>query len=237
MSTTYTHRRRACCARSHSESCPTPRFGHRSQRIGLLGLEANADLRRVVGQNLDIARIPPEGVLLTSKLAQGLGVRPGENITVEILEGERPVRQVAVSATVDEMIGLSAYMDISGLNRLLHEGPSILGASLSVDAEKLGALYSQLKRTPAVAGVAVRQAIIESFYPHSESLRISTAATESVCFRNRHRHGLQWRASCALQRGHELASLRVLGFSQREISFMLLGERHPCVRSIRWNAH
>lgn len=206
------------------------RFGHRSQRIGLLGLEANADLRRVVGQNLDIARIPPEGVLLTSKLAQGLGVRPGENITVEILEGERPVRQVAVSATVDEMIGLSAYMDISALNRMLHEGPSISGAYLSVDAEKLGALYSQLKRTPAVAGVAVRQAMIESFYRTiAESLRISTAALN--LFASVIAIGMVYNgARVALsERGHELASLRVLGFSQREISFMLLGEQATLV--------
>ncbi len=202
------------------------RFGHRSQRIPLLGLEANADLRRVVGQNLDIARIPPDGLLLTSKLAQGLGVRPGDNITVEILEGERPSRQIAVSATVDEMIGLSAYMDIAALNRMLHEGPSISGAYLSVDAEKLGALYSELKRTPAVAGVAVRQAMIESFYRTiAESLRISTAALN--LFASIIAIGMVYNgARVALsERGHELASLRVLGFSQREISFMLLGEQ------------
>ena len=79
----------------HSESfrivAARLRFGHRSKRIALLGLEANADLRRVVGQNRDVARIPPEGVLLTSKLAEELGVQPGDVITVEILEGERPV--------------------------------------------------------------------------------------------------------------------------------------------------
>ena len=89
------------------------RFGHRSKRIGLLGMAAGGDLRRVVGKNLDVFLIPPEGVLLTAKLAELLGVRPGDTITIEVLEGEKPVRQLAVSGTVDEMIGLSAYMDIS----------------------------------------------------------------------------------------------------------------------------
>jgi putative ABC transport system permease protein len=214
----------------HSESfrivAARLRFEHRSKRIALLGLEANADLRRVVGQNRDVARIPPEGVLLTSKLAEELGVQPGDVITVEILEGERPVRQVAVTATVDEMIGLSAYMDISALNRMLQEGPSISGAYLSVDAEKLRALYSQLKQTPAVAGVAVREAMIESFYRTiAESLRISTTALN--LFASVIAIGMVYNgARVALsERGHELASLRVLGFSQREISFMLLGEQ------------
>ncbi len=202
------------------------RFGHRSKRIGLLGLEPDGDLRRVVGRSFDVARIPPDGVLLTTKLAEVLGVRPGDTITVEVLEGERPVRQLAVSATVDEMIGLSAYMDISTLNRTMREGSSISGAYLSVDSQKLPVLYSQLKRTPAVAGVSVREAMLESFYRTiGESLRISTTALN--LFACLIAVGMVYNgARVALsERGHELASLRVLGFNQREISFMLLGEQ------------
>jgi putative ABC transport system permease protein len=202
------------------------RFGHRSKRIGLLGLEADGDLRRVVGRSFDVARIPPEGLLLTTKLAEVLGVRPGDAITVEVLEGERPVRRLAVTATVEEMIGLSAYMDISALNRMMREGSSISGAYLSVDSQKLPILYSQLKRTPAVAGVAVREAMLESFYRTiAESLRISTTALNF--FACLIAVGMVYNgARVALsERGHELASLRVLGFNQREISFMLLGEQ------------
>ena len=202
------------------------RFGHRSKRIGLLGLEADGDLRRVVGRNFDVARIPPEGLLLTTKLAEVLGVRPGDAITVEVLEGERPVRRLAVIATVDEMIGLSAYINISALNRMMREGSSISGAYLSVDSQKLPVLYSQLKRTPAVAGVAVREAMLESFYRTiAESLRISTTALN--LFACLIAVGMVYNgARVALsERGHELASLRVLGFNQREISFMLLGEQ------------
>jgi putative ABC transport system permease protein len=202
------------------------RFGHRTKRIGLLGLEAGGELRRVVGRDFDVARIPSEGVVLTTKLAELLGVRPGDTITVEVLEGERPVRQVTVNAAVDEMIGLSAYMEISALNRMMREGPSISGAYLSVDPEKLPALYSQLKQTPAVAGVAVRAVMLESFYRTiAESLRISTTALN--LFACLIAIGMVYNgARVALsERGHELASLRVLGFNQREISFMLLGEQ------------
>jgi len=202
------------------------RFGHRSKRVGLLGMEPSGDLRRVVGKNFDVARIPPEGVVLTKTLAEILGVQPGDTITVEVLEGRRPVRQVAVSATADEMIGLSAYMDIATLNRMMKEGPSISGSYLSVDSKKLPILYAQLKRTPAVAGVAVREAMLESFYRTiAESLSISTTALN--VFACIIAIGMVYNgARVALsERGHELASLRVLGFNQREISFMLLGEQ------------
>lgn len=202
------------------------RFGHRSKRIGLQGLESDGDLRRVVGQNFDVAPIPSEGVLLTKKLAEVLGAQVGDTIQVEVLEGERPKRELLVAGTVDEMIGLSAYMDITSLNRTMREGRSISGAYLSVDAESLPLLYTNLKRTPAVAGVAVREAMLESFYRTiAESLRISSTALN--LFACLIAVGMVYNgARVALsERGHELASLRVLGFTQREIGFMLLGEQ------------
>jgi putative ABC transport system permease protein len=202
------------------------RFEHRSKRIALLGLPRDPDLRRVVAQNLAVVPVPSEGLLLTDKLAEILSVRPGERVTVEVLEGERPVRQLAVVATVDEMIGLSAYMEISSLNRMMREGDSVSGAYLSVDSDKLAPLYSQLKQTPAVAGVAVREAMLESFYRTiAESLRISTLALNF--FACLIAVGMVYNSArvSLSERGHELASLRVLGFNQQEISFMLLGEQ------------
>lgn len=204
----------------------TLRFAHRSRRVGLQGLEVGADLRRVVDRNLEVARPPSEGVLLTKKLAEILDVSPGDVITVEVLEGARPVRQLQVTGIVDELIGLSAYMELEALNRLMREGPTISGAYLSVDAKALPLLYAQLKRTPAVAGVAVREAMLGSFYQTiAESLRISTFAL--VVFACVIAIGIVYNgARVALsERGHELASLRVLGFTQGEIGVMLLGEQ------------
>jgi putative ABC transport system permease protein len=202
------------------------RFAHRTKRIGLQGLEPGADLRRVVGRNFEVYQIPAEGMLLTTKLAEVLGAKTGDYVTVEVLEGARPITQVAIAGTVDEMIGLSAYIDIRTLNRIMHEGPSISGAYLSVDSSKMPALYSQLKRAPAVTAVAVRAAMLESFYRTvAQSLNISTTALN--LFAALIAIGMVYNsARVALsERGHELASLRVLGFSQREISFMLLGEQ------------
>ena len=66
------------------------RFGHRSKRIALQGLQRAGTLRRVVGRNLDVAPIPPDGLLLTDTFAELLGVETGDTISVEILEGESP---------------------------------------------------------------------------------------------------------------------------------------------------
>jgi hypothetical protein len=101
--------------------------------------------------------------VLTTQLAETLELTPGQMLTVEVLEGIRPARQIPVAGVIDELIGVSAYMDIRALNRLMREGPTISGAYLTVDPQRVGQLYTLLKRTPAVAGVSLRQAALTGF--------------------------------------------------------------------------
>ena len=202
------------------------RFGPRSRRIGILGLSPNAELRRAVDRQLQVIPIPPDGLLLSSKLAEILGVSPGDIVTIEVLEGSRPVRRVVVAGLVDQLIGLSAYMDIHGLSRLLREEGSISGANLAVDSRATPALYSLLKQTPSVSGVQLREAMIESFRQTiARSLSISTMAL--VLFACVIAGAMVYNGAriSLSERGQELASLRVLGFTQGEIAVMLLGEQ------------
>ena len=67
---------------------------------------------------------------MTTKLAEILHVKPGDTLTVEVLEANRPVRQVTVTGLVDELLGVQAYIDIQALNRLMREGKTISGAYL-----------------------------------------------------------------------------------------------------------
>jgi putative ABC transport system permease protein len=126
--------------------------GYRSRRTAILGLEPEADLRRVVGLDGRVFRLPADGVLLTDKLADVLQAGPGDVVTVEVLEGSRPTLRVPVLGLVNEPMGTMAYMDAAGLHRLLREGGTISGAALEIDPQRRDLLYAELKRTPAVAG-------------------------------------------------------------------------------------
>ena len=200
--------------------------GHRSRKVAVLGLEADADLRRVVDARGVLHRPPVDGLLLTSGLAEVLEVGAGDSLTVRVLEGERPVRTVVVSGRVEESIGRNAYMELGALHRLLGEGATLSGAHLAVDPGRMEELNARLKRTPGVATVSVwaasRQSFRETF---AESFDIAT--TVLVLFASVIAFGVVYNgARVALsERGRELASLRVLGFTRREVSRMLLGEQ------------
>jgi putative ABC transport system permease protein len=199
--------------------------GHRSRRIELMGVEAAGELRRVVTRRLGRVEVPPEGLVLTDALARLLGLSVGDPVTVEVLEGRRVVRETRLAATVDDLFGLTATMDIRALNRLLGEGPTVSGAFLAADPAHLDVLTARLKRTPAVAGVAVRESMLASFL---ETIAQTMLATTSVlvAFACVIALGIVYNGAriSLSERGHELASLRVLGFTRREIALILLGE-------------
>ena len=202
------------------------RNGYRSQRTQLLGYEPDAELVRVVGRDLDVITLPPAGIVLTTQLADMLAVRPGDVLTVEVLEARRPVRRVDVAATVDELIGVSAYMRLPALNALLREQDAVSGAYLAVDPARGRELNERLKQLPAVAGVGIRAAALQGFEQTlAESLGIVT--TVLVLFASAIAFAIVYNnARIALsERGRELATLRVLGFTRREVSRTLLGEQ------------
>jgi putative ABC transport system permease protein len=202
------------------------RFEHAERRVPLFGLAPGHELRRVIGADGEQQRLAPDGVILTQKLGAILGVAPGDRLRVEVLEGERAVRELRVAGLVDELLGLNAYLEAGALHRLLREQSSWSGAFLRVDARSASELNAALKRMPAVAGATSRLAMLQSF---EETLARSFAIFTSVLI------GFACVIACAVvynaarialsERGRELASLRVLGFTRAEVATLLLGEQ------------
>lgn len=202
------------------------RYGHREKRVAVIGRSPGDELRRIVDRNDHSIPLPLDGVVLTSELAHILGVRPGQAVTIEMLEGRRPVRQVIVSGLADELIGLSAYMNANALNRIMGEQGSISGAYLLVDTKQIDALQETLKRNPTVTGVGAPLEALASFRKtFAESMGITTAwltAFACVIAIGMVYNGARTSLS---ERARELASLRILGFTRSEITRLLLREQ------------
>lgn len=201
------------------------RAGAVSYRTALRGTENGGDLQRLLDVDLRPVVLPDQGILLTDFLAQQLGVRSGDVLQVEVLDGRRPRREVVVAGIVREYIGISAYMELAALNRLLHEGPTLSGAWLAADDDALPELYRRLGRMPMVAGMAQREQEIRNFNRMMEQTMlyfssIATAFAVIIAF------GVIYNSARIVltERSRELASLRVLGFTRAEIAYILLGE-------------
>ena len=199
--------------------------GGRSRDVVLQGHRRDHELRVLLDSEGREVRVPEDGVMLTRKLGEILGVGAGDTVVVEALEGERRAREVRVSGLVDESFGLSGHMSDDALHRMLGEQRRVSTVVMRIDPRSLDELYERARDLPHVVGITRRQAIIDQF--REQSGRSMTAMTliltvfaiviaVGVVYNN---------ARVALSvRARDLASLRVLGFTRGEISAVLLGE-------------
>jgi putative ABC transport system permease protein len=201
------------------------RSGHRERYLAITGVPAGGRLRRIVDTNGITVRVPPSGVVLSQKLAEVLDVLPGEEVILEVLEGSRPRRTVQVTGVVNDLLGLSVYMDLDALHDLMREGDVATGALLLMDAAQEAELSQELKGMPAVAGAGFKRAVLQSFRD-TMAANMGLTIFINVIFAGIIAFGVVYNAAriSLSERSRELASLRVLGFTRAEISLILMGE-------------
>lgn len=201
-------------------------FGHVERRVMLTGMGPASRLRRIVDMNFERHRVPVTGLLVGRRLGDALGIRPGDWVRVEVTEGQRPQARLLVAALVDEAIGGEVYLDLAELRAVLGEGTWVSGARMRIDPRERGALYTRLKAMPGVASVLIKQVLIEGFEATIEesfmialttTLLLGGALVAAIVY-NQARIALS-------ERARELASLRVLGFTRREVAGLLFGEQ------------
>jgi putative ABC transport system permease protein len=169
--------------------------------------------------------LPPEGVVLSAKLAEVLGVAPGDLVTVEVLEGERLVRALPVAGVYHDYAEPSALIHVGALQRLLREGDAYSGAHLAVEPGHVDELYAKLKQAPKVAGVLIKDLALKNF---NETLAENLLRMKAInlVFAAVIAFGVVYNSAriALAERSRDLATLRVLGFTRGEIAAILLGE-------------
>lgn len=199
--------------------------GQVERRSQLIGMQARTDLNRIIDVDLRPVSVPSGGLVLSEAMAQALGVRVGETVETEILDGRGRVLTLPVVQITQQFLGLGAYMEIGELNRALGEGALASGAHLAIDDARTDALYRAVKATPAITGISLQRRSLQTLRETvGENIGLSRAIYVGLAViivfgivYNSMRIQLS-------ERARELASLRVLGFTRTEVSEIFLSE-------------
>ncbi|WP_245262601.1 ABC transporter permease [Ensifer sp. BR816] len=199
--------------------------GHLIERQGIIGVPPGAILSPVFDVERGRIEAPPGGLMVSRKLSELLDVRAGDTVAVELLEGRQTRLSLPVVQIFETYLGTPVYMDMATLNRIAGDGRVVSGLHIRVDAPSRATLLARLKDIPNIAAVLFRQAAIDTFYKTmGETIFIFIGFF--VAFSMTLSVGVTYNSiRIALsERARELATLRVLGFSRWEISYILLGE-------------
>ena len=195
------------------------------RRILISGRPRAAELSQIIDIDLKPVTLPEDGLALSSWLAKILGVKVGDVVEVDLLEGARRTETLTVSALVEDYFGIKGMMDFEALARLMREAPAANSVYVSLDLSLQTQFFDAVKGIPSVSALALRSASLTSFR-ETVALLVNTMATIYTTLAGIIAFGVVYNsARVALsERARELASLRVLGFTRAEVLVILLLE-------------
>ena len=203
----------------------TLRNGTRSKRVTLQAVRRESDLQQLLDLDLKPMAVPEMGLALSEKLAEILGVGPGDRVWVETMDHHRRHFLMPVTAIEQGYLGLYAHAEYGGLSAQLGDGRAVTAVDLAIDTGQIDALYERLKESPSIASVTLLRASRKKLRDTlAENLNIMmtvyTVLAIVITF------GVVYNSARVQlsERARELASLRVMGFTTAEVSWVLLGE-------------
>lgn len=192
----------------------------------LVGINQSGKLRKVFDENEQQLFIPPEGILLSSQIAEALGLGVGEQVLVETKPGLGPVNSMnlLIRGIDFENTGSTSFVSLEQANQILGAEGLINAAMIVSSNSDLNQLEKRLIEVPGVDSV-MRQ----------DKQRINAVRLMS---------GMTYFTACMIvfsiiigaaivynnsimvfyERRRELASLKVIGWSNKNISSMLFNE-------------
>jgi putative ABC transport system permease protein len=201
-------------------------FGGKTQEDALQGLAPDTTLKRLEGPDGRALGVPPAGVLISERTAKKLGLREGDQVEVETLLGTGPSRRarLTVAGINRQLVGGGSYVSLEQANLVLQERHLVSGVMLKADPGRSGALEEKLDDMNGVSSISSRQKELDNFNKNMEAMVYSIAIM--IIFSVVLGFAIVYNSSVIsfAERKRELASLRVLGFTNSEVSGLLLKE-------------
>lgn len=209
----------------HRSAAVRIHFQGRDRQIGLRSLDPGSAHSRAVDRTGREITPGENGLIVSAKLAEVLGARVGDELVLEALMGKRTVRPVRLAGLAEDFTGIAAYMDRAAINRFLGEGDIITGASFTIDMARRADFLRAVKEVPRISWIAIKETMRASFRQTTAQmmgmlttlyLSMAVIVAFGVIYNNA-------RISLA-ERARELATLRVVGMTQREVGAVIVTE-------------
>lgn len=192
----------------------------------LTGMEPAGTLKRIYDKDGFQRTIPEEGVMVSQKTADKLGLAAGDMVEVETTLGIGPARisELKVVGINQPMSGAGSYVSLATANHLLGETGISTAVLLKLDDREMPVVEKRLLAMNGVSSVTNPSREQESFLQMMDSMIYFIAVM--VLMAGLLGLAIVYNTSVMTfqERKRELASLRVLGFSRSEVAGLLRKE-------------
>lgn len=192
----------------------------------LMGIEPSAELKSPTNAKGEIVPVPEQGLIISRKSAEKLGLKVGDTVTVDttLPMGENQVKDIKVVAVNYQLYGFESYLSLQQANKLLNEANLVSGALLKVKPEQAEFIEAELADMTEISSVLNRQkekdnllSLMDTMVYMVGTMIIFAAILGFVIIYNSVIMSFN-------ERKRELVSLLTIGFTQREVMEILFKE-------------
>jgi putative ABC transport system permease protein len=191
------------------------RFRQNEREVPVMGWAPHSQHRRRLGVSEREEPLPSSGILMPKSLADLWGVSRGDWVRLEIQAGKMPELALRVEGFSETRMGNLISLPHDRLAKLLDETPSVSLLTLKVDSNLWESVQKRVEEFPGVAGAAVKNWRLQGFQQTiGKIIRISTWILSIFAFLIAGGVVFNLVRVSFSERSWEMASLRVLGFSE-----------------------
>lgn len=204
----------------------TIRSRWRKKDIPVIGLPRHGQLQVLTDAEHRPIDVGESGLILSDRVAEQLGVRLGDTVEIKPLMGRiTDAATVIVSKIVTQYLGVSAYMNIEALSRILDEAFTANAVLVRTGKGMEEALSLDLKDVPAIAAVDIKMESYDNLM-NTLSKNLAVLNTMLIFFSGVISFAIIYNVTtiALAERQRELASLRVLGFTRGEVGRIMYNE-------------
>lgn len=188
-------------------------YGWKSEVVNIIGVKSKTKFYGFINQEGTEIELPKEGIVFSENLAKFLGVKKGDRVKIKSFIPEREDVYMEVKDIIKQSLGMNAYMDIDYMTDKLLDNELATGVYLNSKddvKEKLG----NVKNISSVQSLDDLKSIFQQFLQLSIfSIGILVIFSGVLGF------AIVYNATTMSinERRLEFSSLRVMGFSKKEI--------------------
>lgn len=197
----------------------------REELTRIVGLEPDSLLQAPLDGRDQRTPFEGSGAILSEALAGRLGLRVGDQVWAEVIDGRAPEGLLVVTGLARDYSGFSVYMDRRALNRFMGEGNLANGAQLLVSVTARPAFYRAVEASPRIVGASSRDETVTAWrLAMAEAFKVTISFY--VGFAAAIAFGVAYNTTriSLSERSRDLATLHVLGFGHGECAYILAGE-------------
>jgi len=194
--------------------------------VAIIGIQEDSTLYNILDNEYNKVTPPTNGLLLSERLAQLLNAHVGSRLYVsDRMSQDEDNKELEVVGIIPQYLGVSAYMEIGALQKFLGYKGLTTSYLVSINPENISALQNKYRESAVVAGVddlgkrlQQSQELMASF---GSMIYIYALIGIIIGF------AIIYNSSIITlsERSHELASMRVLGMTPREVLSVITFEQ------------